>query len=275
MRILNTLAGAIALLSPCVAANNGIDESKVVETTLTNIRATPESYKGVWVSFQVQFSSVGRLQNPFFTRFVASDYANFHAWADEQPIWRQEAFDDLFGLLFVSKENEQMQDMVRLDRYDRIKVTGVVQNTFQGMPWIEVKSFKRVSGKVDSATLSHLYRGEQHMANRAWNLAISELSMAPVDGVPTHVKAAVHKDLGFCFLRLGEPGTATTHLEMAASLTGTRDAETNRWLATAKSDPSAGLDREVDRQALKDYDRPLWEAFAPVSGLQGATPQGH
>ena len=40
----------------------------------------------------------------------------------------------------------------------------------------------------------------------------------------------------------------------------------------AELDPTAGLDREVDRQAVKDFDRPLWEAFAPVSGSR-AMPQ--
>lgn len=274
MRIRNTLVGAIALLSPCVAADgNKPSDSKVVATTLTQIRETPESFKGVWVKFPVQFSSVGRLQNPFFTRFVASDYTNFHAWADEQPIWRKDQFDDMFGLLFVSKENGQLDQLVGLDRYDRVQLTGIVRNTFQGFPWIEVTSFKPLDGKVDPATLSHLYRGEQHMADRNWTRAISELSMAPVQGVPNHVQAAVHKDLGFCYLRLGEPSMALTHLQTAQQLNVGQDPEITRWTAMANRDPSAGLDREVDRQSLKDYDRPLWEAFAPVRGGETAAPK--
>ena len=64
---------------------------------------------------------------------------------------------------------------------------------------------------------------------------------------------------------MGETYSATQHLEAAAGLTG-GDSETRRWLNLVSSDPSAALDREVNRQAVKDHERPLWEAFEGIGG---------
>jgi hypothetical protein len=266
IKITMTVMGALALLSPCHASGGDEpDPEKIVATTLTSIRETPESYKHVWVTFPVQFASVGRLQNPFFTRFIATDFANFYVWPDEQPIWRKEQYDDMFGTLFVSKDKEFLNRMMRLETYDRLQVTGVVRNTFQGLPWIEITSYEVLDGKVSTATLSHLYRGEEYMKQRKWTQAISELSLAPVDEVPDHVRAAAHRNLAICYLRMGEASMASQHLEAATALTGA-DKETQRWSRLASSDPSAALDREVNRQAVKDHERPIWEAFSNVSG---------
>lgn len=258
IKLFTTVGIAMAVLSPCHAAGGGDqDKSKVVTTTLSAIRDTPESYKGVCVSFPVQFSSLGRVENPFFTRFVATDYANLWCWADEQAIWRKEQFDDVFAFLFVNKESKILDGVMRLARYERIKVTGVVRNTFQGQPWIEVTSYESLPGKAGSATLSHMYRGETYMKQRKWSRAISELSLAPAQGVPAAVRAAAHRDLGICHLRLGERESAHRHLSMAAALNG--DEQAVQLLARVGA-ASKGLDRQVKPQTV--HDRPLWEAFA-------------
>jgi len=264
MRTLATVGCVLALLSSAPARAGITDPPSVIATTLTAIREAPESYKNVWVSFPVQFSAVGSVQNPFFTRFVSSDFANFYVWADEQPIWRKENYDDVFSLLFMSKENERLQEMIKMHTYDRLRVTGMVRHTFQGSPWIEVTGFEVLPGRIDTATLSHLYRGEEHIKRREWKLAISELSLASVTSAPEPVQAAVHRNLGICHLRIGEPAVALGHLNSAVELVGDGDLELQHLLQIAQADPSAGLDRAVDRQSIHDYDRPLWEAFQPA-----------
>ena len=121
-------------LTPSMQGVQSIVNETVVETTLTRVRLDPEAYRGVRISFPVQFASLGQVHNPFFTRFVPSDYANFYAWADEQPIWRKNEYDDVFGQLFLSKVNEQLPELYDLRVYDRLHIEGVVRNTFQGTP---------------------------------------------------------------------------------------------------------------------------------------------
>lgn len=232
-----------------------------VQTTLTNVRAEPEAFRGVTVVFAVQFASLGKISNPFFTRFTPTDFVNLYVWGDEQPIWRQGSYEDLFGTMFYAKTGNQLDEIYKLRTYQRLQVTGVVRNTFQGMPWIEVTSISPLPNQVDLAVLTHLYRGEQWMEQRRWPRAISELSMAAGEGVPDTVRRAVHRSLGVCYLRVGEPGRAQAHLQAAASLTTDTDIELEHMLASARSQPTLELDRTVDVAGLRDFERPMWEAF--------------
>jgi hypothetical protein len=240
-----------------------------VDTTLTQVRAEPEAFKNVKVTFTVQFASLGRISNPFFTKFTPTDFANFYAWADEQPIWQEKSYNDVFGMLFLSKSNAKLEALYELRLYQRIAVTGVIRNTFQNTPWIEVTDFEPVDGQLDTAVLTHLYRGEKLMSQRLWQRAIAELSLAPGVGVPTSALRATHKNLGICLLRMGEAQAAIGYLESAAQIA--TDAELESLLALAKTAPDQALDRTVDSKGLKDSERPMWEAFDSDKGRRPAS----
>ena len=232
-----------------------------VPTTLPQVRADPEAFKNVKVQFTLQFASLGKISNPFFTKFTPTDFTNFYAWADEQPIWQQGAYEDVFGMLFLSKTSPNLDQLYSLRLYQRVKVTGVVRNTFQNTPWIEVSDFEPVSGQLDTAVLTHLYRGEKLMEQRLWQRAIAELSLAPGQSVPENAVRATHKNLGVCLMRMGEAQLAISYLQSAANMTKGRDLEIENLLAIAKSQPDQAIDRTVDSRGLKDSERPMWEAF--------------
>lgn len=264
----------VVLTAPCVSAQSAFSPTatepseKVVSTTLEKVRAHPDSFKNVWVQFPAQFCSIGKVSNPFFTRFVPSQFANFYVWSEDQSIWRKSEYENMFGTLFLSKENSQLSELYSLDLYDRVVLTGIVRNTFQSKPWIEVTSFTKESGKVDTPTLAHMFRGESHMERRQWQRAISELALASAGDVPDNVLAAVHENLGLCYLRLGESSTAVTHLGHARRLRGDRATfEFEQLYLTAKSSPERQLDREVEAVEIGDAERPMWEAFEDASAV--------
>lgn len=232
-----------------------------VNTTLTHIRSEPEAYKNVKVNFTVQFASLGRIANPFFTKFTPTDFANFYAWADEQSIWQEKSYDDVFGFLFFSKFHPRLEQLYTLRLYQRMSCTGVIRNTFQGQPWIEVTDFEVQDGQLDMAVLAHLSRGEKLMEQRMWQRAIAELSLAPGAGVPDHALRAAHRNLGICLLRLGEAEAAIGYLQSAAELGNGNDLEVENLLAMAKNQPGQAIDRSVDSKSLRESERPMWEAF--------------
>lgn len=253
---------ATLVLCAAVSAQDTVTQAdSPVVTTLTTIRKTPEAFTNVTVQFTVQFASLGRISNPFFTRFTPAEFANFYAWADEQPLWQRTSYDDVFGNLFYAKSGTQLQEVYGLAMYERMTVTGIVRNTFQSMPFIEVTSFSKMGEQVNSASLAHMYRGEQHMAERRWQRAIAELTLAPVGTAPATLRSAAYKSLGICHLRIGENEQAKTYLQMAQSLTTTTDTELNDLVSTAMTAPSKELDRVVGTNDLKDSERPMWEAF--------------
>jgi hypothetical protein len=231
-----------------------------VATTLSQVRAEPEAFKNVKVTFTLQFASLGRISNPFFTKFTPTDFANFYGWADEQPIWREKSYGDVFGMLFLSKTHPKLQELYELQTYDRLVCTGVIRNTYQNTPWIEIVDFERAEGQLDTAVLTHLYRGEKLMEQRLWQRAIAELSLAPGEGVPPHALRTANKNLGICLLRMGEPQAAIGYLETAARM-GKGDLEVGELLAMARTQPDQAIDRTVDARTLRDSERPMWEAF--------------
>ncbi len=262
MKTILTLAMSLALTTITPASGGGAPEGQpIVVTTLEEMRAHPEAFKTVWVRFPVQFCSIGRVSNPFFTRFVPSDFANFYAWSDRQEIWKRGDYDSVFGMLFLSKESKVLNSLYDLDLYDRVWVTGIVRNVFQGEPWIEATKLEISGGKVNTATLSHLFRGESYMKRREWHRAISELSLAPSDRLPQSVLSSIHRNLGVCYLRLGEAQLAVQHLDQAVSMNAGRDYELKELQSTARDKPETGLDLIVDRSSLQDHERPMWEAF--------------
>lgn len=268
--VIALLAGSC--FSAGVASQGGArpdDDVRIVFTDLETLRRTPEAFKSIWVQFDIQFASLGRVSNPFFTRFEPSRYANFVAWAGDQPIWRRDSYDDLFGMLFVAKDTEAVSRLYDLHTYDRLRVTGVVRNTFRDQPWIEVTDFTPLSSKVDTATLAHLFRAERHMQNREWRRAISELSLAPSMDKPSFVRSAVYENLAVCHLRLGEADLARTHLQKALEL-NSGNRRLRDMLATATTDAQSLLDHDVDRGAIEESERPIWEAFEGGSDLAGA-----
>jgi hypothetical protein len=245
-----------------------------VTTTLSEIRAEPEAYKNVKVKFTVQFASLGKISNPFFTKFTPTDFANFYAWADEQPIWQQKSYEDLFGLLFLAKEHEKLEQLYQLKVYERVNVTGVIRNTFQNTPWIEVTDFEPTGSRLDTAVLTHLYRGEKFMEQRLWQRAIAELSLAPGNGTPEQAVRAAHRNMGICLLRIGESQQAISYLKAAAALTKGVDRELEELLATASAKPDQAIDRTVDSSNLRDSERPMWEAFDADKAQRAAKLKG-
>jgi hypothetical protein len=238
----------------------GGEKAKAVSTTLTKIRKTPDAFKNVRVRFAIQFVSLGKVQNPFFTRFVPQRFANFHCWADEQQIWNRSQYEDIFGLLFMAKDNEQLSAIYKMKAYQRIMVTAVIRNTFQGDPWIEVVQFEHLEKAVDTASLSHLFRGHLCMQKKQWGRALAELSLAPGDHLPDHVMARIHKDLARCYMGLGESVTASHHLRQAAAKLQTMDSELRQMAHVAKLRPGALLS-PAPGSPMKGHQRPMWEAF--------------
>lgn len=249
------------LLGAAVLPAQDLEFGTPIPTTLTAIRRDADAFRNVRVEFTVQFASLGRMSNPFFTRFTPTEFVNIYAWAEEQPIWQKQSYDDLFGNLFYGKDGSALSQLFEMQTYQRLRVWGVVRNTFQNMPWIEVTEFETVGGQVDAAVLAHMHRGEKYMNERQWQRAIAELSLAPGAAVPSHVQSAAYKNLGICYLRVGEAEQALSNLRQAASLASRPDAELQSLLATAETQPGLELDRVVGQTGLRDHERPMWEAF--------------
>lgn len=232
-----------------------------IATNLEQLRETPDAYRGVKVTFTAQYCGIGQVSNPFFTRFTPAEYANFYVWSDGQELWREKQYDDVFGFCFLPKTSAQLAQLYEVQAFDRLQITAVVRNTFRRHPWLEVIKFEPVEGKVDVATLAHLFRAEQAMERRQWEKAIQELKVARKAPTTDAVAAGTAKNLAISYLRMGESTKATMELRLAHKLYQGKDMETRRLLGIASEAPETELDRQVTNTAVEAHLRPMWEAF--------------
>jgi hypothetical protein len=79
----------------------------------------------------------------------------------------------------------------------------------------------------------------------------------------------MHKNLGICYLRIGEVKQAEAHLGAAAAVVPDQDFELQRLLASASTDPGVEIDRTIPVTGVRDSERPMWEAFDGDRPIRG------
>lgn len=242
------------------------------ETTLTEIRRNPEAFRDVWVAFDMQFSGLSQVYNPFFTRFVSTDFVSFAAWGDEQELWKLEEFRQDYHFLFVDKRSTVALAVYSMKKFQRARVVGFIRNTFQGSAWVEVTEVEPKQDSLDDATLFHLVRGRTLMKEGKWSLGAAELAKAAArTDIPAPALGTIWLDLATCYMRQGEfPKARQAVAKARESQPGSLAVkELARTLAER---PVEGMDNRVDVAGLKDWERPLWRDPAPAG--QGASVAG-
>lgn len=228
-------------------------------TTLSTIRSNPEAFKNVWVKFKIQYGGLSRIYNPFFTRFVPTDYVCFSAWGDEQEIWKKEEFRNDYHFLFVDKRSETALVLYHMKKFQRAEVVGYVRNTFHGTAWIEIMHISVLPETLDEATLFHLVRGKSLMREGKWKLAIGELKKASLkESVPGRIKGIIWTDIATCYTRRGSFPEARNALETAMRFTP-KSKETKALAEILEKKPIEGIDKSLKIAGLKKWEVPLWQ----------------
>ena len=238
------------------------------ETTLSAIRNNPDAFKNVWVTFDIQFGGLSTVYNPFFTRFVPTDYVGLAAWGTEQEIWKLEEFRKDFHFLFVDKRSSAAIPLYKLKKFQRARVIGLVRNTFQNTAWIEITEIHPLPKSLDEATLFHLARGETFLKEGKWKAARSQLLQASASPkTPGRVKGVIWSDLAECYMKLGDFPQARKALAMAKQA-WPKEPRAEKLAKLLAEHPIQGMDNRVEISELKEWEKPLWQDL-PRQGETG------
>ncbi len=243
--------------------------TKPKETTLSAIRDNPEAFKNVWVTFEIQFGGLSTVYNPFFTRFVPTDYVGLSAWGTEQEIWKLEEFRKDFHFLFVDKRSSAAIPLYKLKKFQRARVVALVRNTFQGTAWIEITELTPLPKSLDEATLFHMVRGETLMKEGKWKAARAQLMKASASpNAPGKVKGVIWSDLAVCYTKTGDFPQARKALALAKQ--AWPDYPQTKHLAQVLQErPIQGMDNRVEVSNLKEWEKPLWQDLPGEEGKKG------
>ena len=148
MRMRRRLRGWVAVVVtalPLATASAGWwdDLDKGEPVRLSDVTSQPERWKGKVVTFACIYHGFDSVYQPYFTSFNAEKWLNATAWYDGAPIWEMEAFRDQdFPFLYLERTHPQRDEMLRLEAFTRIEVTGRVKDVYRNRPFIEILGFR-------------------------------------------------------------------------------------------------------------------------------------
>jgi hypothetical protein len=184
------VAAVVVIVAPTAPASGGwwddlFDDENV---TLEKVLKTPEAFRGHSVCFAAQFHKLGRVANPFYTKFESDWYLNFSVWGDGAPLWEKPVYKTNFPYMFVRRGSESAQAMLGAPLYSRWIFTAEVVDVFNGMPWIEVTGVKRLETQLDEPALVHLVKGAMLRDLGRFDVAAQEFRAADHKGLPVSVR---------------------------------------------------------------------------------------
>lgn len=217
---ISAMLAMLAFISLPAAATNGwwddLYEEKTV--TLEQVIAHPEAYKGMDVSFVVQFHQLGQIDNPYYTQFEKGQYLNFSVWSDSAELWSKKAYGDDFPYLFIDRIATECQTILTSSAYDRFLVTGRVASIFRGKPWIEVVGLKALEKKMTEPTLIKMVKAYKLKKAKRFDAAATEFNQATSEKLPVSVRTVLNREAGVCFAAASRFKDALVPLERASTL---------------------------------------------------------
>jgi tetratricopeptide (TPR) repeat protein len=145
--------------------------------SLDKLSKNPRGYLNLPLTLRVRFHRVEKgLFVPEFTPFSAEEYLNFSAWDSDAQLWVEETVKFDFPLLFVKKDSEAAQDLIRLNKFDVVEMYGEVVSLFEDKAWFEVKRIWLEKKSELTATLfSHIRLAEDMFAKGMFEITVGEL----------------------------------------------------------------------------------------------------
>jgi len=210
------LVGLVGLaFAPSVDAGWWDDLSDAKPVKLEDLIKDPHGWKGKEVTFVCVFHKVSTIFNPYYTRFVPSEYVNFSAWPLSKKLWVKEDYLGSHKFLFLEKDHKHYDELMKLTKFTRLKLTGYVQSTFKESPWIEVRRIEVLSGAITKAALKEIILGDRAAAREDWDAAMAHYNRAAAMDLPEEVLASVSKKRASTYHNMGQTENARVALQPA------------------------------------------------------------
>lgn len=213
---------AVTLISAAVCAQSAggwwgdvYDDHPVA---LEDILERPNSFRGQTVSFVVQIHRLGKVENPFYTRFDKDWYINFSVWSDRAPLWDKSAYKNDFQYLFIKRESKAAKTILKAPTYSRFVVVAEVSAVFKGKPWMEVKGLEGLDKSMNEASLVHMVKGTTLAKVNRHYAAAQEFAAAETDSLPRNTRVLLRTWQARALFAAGKYKPALQSMQAAISL---------------------------------------------------------
>jgi hypothetical protein len=199
------------------------------DVTLGTVLQNAEAFRGIPISFVVQFRQPGRAEPSYFTRFDPDQWMGFVAWPDEAPLWEKKAYDQDVRHLFVRRGTPEAKRVASAALYDRMALSGIVRDVIKGQPWIEITGVRLLAEKLTEGSLVHLVKGLTFRDHKRFDAAAREFEAADAETLPLEVRIVGMREHAFALLNARDPVAAEEKM-LAALALDPANAETSAAL---------------------------------------------
>jgi hypothetical protein len=187
-RVASLLAGALVLAlaaGPASAGGWWDDLDKGESVRLSDLVADPQAKRDGAVTFACVFRALDKVFFPYFTSFTPEKHVNVSVWLDGAPIWEREAYArDEFPFLYLRRDHPQRDELLRLQTFTRIEVTGRIRDVYRARPWIEILAFRVTPATLGKDVVEYVKtgdgfasRGDVTHADAYYARALAEVSL--------------------------------------------------------------------------------------------------
>ena len=196
----------LALMAVCAlnAMACAQDSETQTLTTLEKILRNPEAYRSMKATFVVQFHQVGNVDNPVYTKFDRNWFQSFAAWPDSAPVWERAKYKDSYPYFFLPRISEGTKSVVAAPTFTRFLVTGVVDEIFDGKPYIEVKALEVLENSLTTDTVRSIAQGYRLRDTGLYAQSAKSFRAADSDKLPLAVRSLVVREEAWSLHQSGE-----------------------------------------------------------------------
>lgn len=182
----------------------------------------PIVFKNQDIRFELVYNSYGGddIWLPFYTPFTPENFIPFSGWSLSAPIWESDVYSEPLRTLFI-RRNKRGLDIWNWpggERFSIIEVSGKVESTYHGIPWIKVSDITRVSDPVfTEQSLGALIRAMDLTAEGS-PTAIDAIERVLKMPLSVAARREAHITIGTLYMKENNGPAAARHYESALNL---------------------------------------------------------
>lgn len=184
------------------------DLDKGRSVSLPDVIAQPSRYKDQILSFFCIYHGRDQVFAPLAAPFHPQRHENFAVWPDGAPLWEKKAFGRDYPFLYISRAHPQHADLLGLEEFSRIEVTGRVRGMIRARPCIEVRSFRRTGQRLGLEVVRSVMVGDRYSEFGDLDLAYENYRRALQPDLPSTYDLLISKRLAETLRRLGREDEA-------------------------------------------------------------------
>ena len=170
---------------------------------LDDVITRPSRYQDQRITFFCVFRRRDEVFAPLAAPFQPQKHENLAVWRDGAPVWEKDAYKQDYPFLYIPKAHPQHGDILRMEEFTRLEVTGRIKGAIRARPCIEILSFRETGQRLGVYVVKSMMAGDRYSEIGDLELAYENYRRALTPDLPPTYDLYVRRRLSDALRRLG------------------------------------------------------------------------